>query len=218
MSSSAPTRAKTTELPSQLASLGLNNIADNLDDFLARATQKQLSPSGPRTARPSRSRPQGATKSRATFQTLQNRRFKPIADFDWNWPKKIDRGAIESALTLDFLREGRNFIVLGSNGLGKTMILKNIAHQAVLDGHSVLVRTASDMLDELDSDSPELRRQRLRKYFRPKLLCIDELGLSLLRRKRRRPPLPRRQSSLRRATFHRLDYQSRLQGLEHCFS
>ena len=92
------------------------------------------------------------------------------------WPKKIDRGAIESALTLDFLREGRNFIVLGSNGLGKTMILKNIAHQAVLDGHSVLVRTASDMLDDLDSDSPELRRQRLRKYFRPKLLCIDELG------------------------------------------
>ena len=74
MSSSAPTRAKTTELPSQLASLGLNNIADNLDDFLARATQKTaLSPSGPRTARPSRSRPQGATKSRATFQTLQNR-------------------------------------------------------------------------------------------------------------------------------------------------
>jgi len=40
----------------------------------------------------------------------------------------------------------------------------------------VLVRTASDMLDELDSDSPELRRQRLRKYFHPRLLCIDELG------------------------------------------
>ena len=50
MSSSAPTRAKTTELPSQLASLGLNNIADNLDDFLARATQKQLSPRQGRSA------------------------------------------------------------------------------------------------------------------------------------------------------------------------
>ena len=177
MSSSAPTRAKTTELPSQLASLGLNNIADNLDDFLARATQKQLSP---RQVLEQLARLEVDHKVQRSLERRFKRskigRFKPIADFDWNWPKKIDRGAIESALTLDFLREGRNFIVLGSNGLGKTMILKNIAHQAVLDGHSVLVRTASDMLDELDSDSPELRRQRLRKYFLPKLLCIDELG------------------------------------------
>ena len=30
-------------------------------------------------------------------------RFKPIADYDWNWPKQIDRPAIESALRLDFL-------------------------------------------------------------------------------------------------------------------
>ncbi len=92
-------------------------------------------------------------------------RFKPFVDFDWNWPKKVDRGAIESAMTLHFLREGRNFIMLGSNGLGKTMILKNIAHQAVLEGHSVLVRSASDMLDELNSDSHELLRRRLKNYF-----------------------------------------------------
>ncbi len=222
MSSSAPTRAKTTELPSQLASLGLNNIADNLDDFLARATQKQLSP---RQVLEQLARLEVDHKVQRSLERRFKRskigRFKPIADFDWNWPKKIDRGAIESALTLEFLREGRNFIVLGSNGLGKTMILKNIAYQAVLDGHSVLVRTASDMLDELDSDSPELRRQRLRKFEKvlsTKVALHRRAWLSLLRRKRRRPPLPRRQSSLRRETFHRLDYQSRLQRLEHCFS
>ena len=49
-------------------------------------------------------------------------RFKPLVDFDWDWPKKIDRPLIERALTLDFVPEGRNLILLGANGLGKTMI------------------------------------------------------------------------------------------------
>ena len=46
----------------------------------------------------------------------------------------------------------------------------------MLAGHSVLVRTAAELLDELDCDSPDLRRRRLRKYIRPRLLCVDELG------------------------------------------
>jgi DNA replication protein DnaC len=175
--SSSDLTTTTTELRLLLASIGLKNIAENLDDFLARATQKQLSPL---QVLEQLARIEIDDKGRRSLERRLKRskigRFKPIADFDWNWPKKIDRGSIESAMTLHFLREGRNFIMLGSNGLGKTMILKNIAHQAVLEGHSVLVRTVSDMLDELDSDSPELLRRRLKNYFRPSLLCIDEIG------------------------------------------
>ena len=52
--------------------------------------------------------------------------FKPMADFDWSWPTKIERDVIERALTLDFLREARNLILVGRNGLGKTMIAQNI--------------------------------------------------------------------------------------------
>ena len=59
-------------------------------------------------------------------------RFKPIADFDWNWPKKIDHDSIERALILEFIPEAHNLILLGSNGLVKTMIAKNIAHAADL--------------------------------------------------------------------------------------
>jgi DNA replication protein DnaC len=44
-------------------------------------------------------------------------RFKPLADFDWHWPKKIDRPLIERALTLDFLASGRNLILCGTNDL-----------------------------------------------------------------------------------------------------
>ena len=72
-----------------------------------------------------------------------------MADFDWNWPKKIERDLIERALTLDFIREGRNLVLIGTNGLGKTMIAKNIAHQAVLAGFSVLFTTAAELIEDL---------------------------------------------------------------------
>jgi hypothetical protein len=103
-------------------------------------------------------------------------RFKPIADFDWNWPKKIERGLIERALTLEFIREGRNLALIGSNGLGKTMIARNIAHQAILAGYSVLSTTAAELIEDLRSCSPETLRRRLARYTRPHLLCIDEVG------------------------------------------
>lgn len=99
-----------------------------------------------------------------------------MADFNWNWPTKIDRSTIERALTLDFIPEARNLIVMGTNGLGKTMIVQNIAHAAVQAGHTVLFRTASEILADLHCDSPQRLRRRLQHYARPALLCIDELA------------------------------------------
>jgi len=103
-------------------------------------------------------------------------RFRPMADFNWNWPTKIDRSTIQRALTLDFIPDARNFILMGTNGLGKTMIAQSIALAAVQAGHTVLFRTASEILAELHCDSPQILRRRLQHYARPALLCIDELA------------------------------------------
>ena len=51
--------------------------------------------------------------------------FKPIADFDWTWPRKIDRQAIDDLFGLGYIAEGINVILVGPNGVGKTLILKN---------------------------------------------------------------------------------------------
>jgi DNA replication protein DnaC len=56
------------------------------------------------------------------------------------------------------------------------MITKNLAHQAVVAGHTVLFRTAAELIEDLQVDSPELRRRRLSQLSRPHLLCIDEVG------------------------------------------
>jgi len=83
---------------------------------------------------------------------------------------------IERALTLDFLAEARNLILVGRNGLGKTMIAQNICHAAVLAGRSVLFRSAAAILEELQRQGPEGRRIKLRTYANAGLLCIDEVG------------------------------------------
>ncbi len=103
--------------------------------------------------------------------------FKPIVDFDWDWPKKIDREAIDELLTVGFIKTGHNSVLVGPNGVGKTMILKNVAHQALIRGHTVRFATASDMLADLaaQESSPALAR-RMRRYVVPQLLCVDEVG------------------------------------------
>ena len=37
--------------------------------------------------------------------------FKPIEDFDWSWPKKIDRVQIEDLLRLDWLTSATNVVL-----------------------------------------------------------------------------------------------------------
>lgn len=173
----SPATNPTSDLARQLVQIGLHATAAGLDDFIARATTtrgnaRALLDMIVRTELQERSR----RSLERRLQRARLGRFKPMVDFDWNWPKRIDRDVIERALALDFIREGRNLILLGTNGLGKTMITKNIAHQAILAGHSVLYRTAPDLIADLQIDSPESRRRRLAHYARPQLLCIDEVG------------------------------------------
>ena len=104
-------------------------------------------------------------------------KFKLMADFDWNWARKIDREAIEETLTARFIPEGVNVVLYGPNGVGKTMIEQNIAFQALLLGHSVRFVTASEMLADLAAqDSSASLSRRVARYANPALLCVDEVG------------------------------------------
>ena len=103
--------------------------------------------------------------------------FKAMADFDWTWPSRVDREAVDDLLSLKLVDEGVNAVLIGPNGVGKTMILRNIAHEATLRGHTVRFTTASDMLSDLAAqESSAALARRLRRYVQPRLLCIDEVG------------------------------------------
>jgi DNA replication protein DnaC len=103
--------------------------------------------------------------------------FKHMVDFDWEWPKQVDREAIDEALTGHFIPKGINLVLYGSNGVGKTMIEQNIAFQALLLGYSVRFVSASEMLADLAvQDSSSSLNRRVARYANPALLCIDEVG------------------------------------------
>lgn len=111
------------------------------------------------------------------IRTSKVGRFKPIADFDWSWPDKIDRPLIEELMQLGFIEEATNVILAGPNGVGKSTIAQNIVHQALLRGHTVLCASASAMLNDLDAqDTSTALARRLRRYVNPAVLLIDEVG------------------------------------------
>src|ERR1700693_5865315 len=104
-------------------------------------------------------------------------RFKAVCDFDWTWPKRCDRATFEALMSLDFLKDAANAVLVGPNGVGKTTLARNLAHQALIHGHTVLFTSAGQLLGDLAAlDSDSALRRRLRHYARPDLLAIDEVG------------------------------------------
>ena len=104
-------------------------------------------------------------------------RFKPMAEFDWAWPKDIDRAAIEELFTFGFVKEAANVLFLGANAVGKSMICRNLAYEGVKKGFSARFTTASAMLNDLASqDGSRALNLALRRYIRPRILIVDEVG------------------------------------------
>jgi len=104
-------------------------------------------------------------------------RFKPLSDFDWSWPHQCDRQAIEALMQLDFIQQVSNVIFCGPNGVGKSTIACNIAHQAILQGYTVLFTTAGHMLNDLASqEGDNALRRRIKQYVQSQLLVVDEVG------------------------------------------
>ncbi len=104
-------------------------------------------------------------------------RFKPLCEFDWDWPIKCDRDVIEEWMRASFIKDATNPILCGPNGVGKSTIARNIGYQVVMQGHTVLFTTAGAMLNDLAAqDGDNALRRRLQYYAKPTLLIIDEVG------------------------------------------
>lgn len=165
-------------LHEQLHTIGLRHVSGELDDIVALATKKRW---GPTQLLEYIAELEVADRARRSLERRVGRsrigRLKPMSDFDWAWPTRIDRDAVEAALRLDFLSHAGNVVLVAPQGLGKTMIAQNIAHAALQAGHSVLFVQASQMLLDLGAqDSARALDRRIRHYCRPTLLVVDEIG------------------------------------------
>lgn len=103
--------------------------------------------------------------------------FRSMEEFDWEWPEKIDSLLIKQLLTGSFIRAKENVILIGPEGVGKTMIAKNLALIAINQGLRARFVNASTLVNDLASHSPGASKERtFTKYTSPHVLIIDEIG------------------------------------------
>lgn len=158
-----------TDQQKRAARLGLHGLAAHLDDAVSEEWPEKL------MAWEEEARLQRSLERRMKAANLG--RFKGMGDFDWKHPKRVDRRLVEDLFNLSFIEAGVNIIIVGPNGVGKTMIARNLAHAALIGGFTAQFASCSALLNDLASeDSATALERRLRKLCRPSVLVLDEVG------------------------------------------
>lgn len=111
---------------------------------------------------------------------LQFARFpvpKRLCDFDFSAQPSLDPRLVEELATGRFLYEGRNLVLLGPPGVGKTHIAIGLGVMTCELGHRVYFTSAMDLARKLTLAVEQNRLHRqLCALTQPKLLIIDEVG------------------------------------------
>lgn len=106
---------------------------------------------------------------------------KTLDAFDFSFQPSLSERYLRELADLSFLQTATNVVFLGPPGVGKTHLSIGVAVCALEAGYSVLFTTLAHLAEDLSSaPHPSMLRQRLRRYLRPRLLIIDEVGYTKL--------------------------------------
>jgi DNA replication protein DnaC len=165
-------------LDALLDRLRLPHIKSHYQDLATRAAQKQLSHLAYLAELIEGEA--GVRESRAIERRIRKARFpliKTMDDFQWGWPKKINRLQIQNLFRLAFIEDNINPVFISNVGLGKTRIALALGHAACVAGHSVLFTTAVDIINTLAAaQATGTLKREMSRYLKPRLLIVDELG------------------------------------------
>ena len=103
--------------------------------------------------------------------------LKTVDDFDFTYQSTVKLALLGSALSPDFVTDGRNIILHGKPGRGKTHLAVAIGYRAIQNGFDTLFVTAAELIEDLHVASRDSRlADALVRYVSPHVLIVDEVG------------------------------------------
>lgn len=102
-----------------------------------------------------------------------------LEDIDWQSPRGLDRGLIQSLAACQWVKEHLNILIAGPTGVGKTWLACALAHKACREGHTALYFRLAHLLRELTIAKGDGRYTKLlARLARTEVLVLDDLGLA----------------------------------------
>jgi DNA replication protein DnaC len=172
----------------KLVAMKLKGMAEALRRWMEQPKEKELTPldlAGLLADAEWRHREQRKLTGR--LRTARFRQDACVEDIDYQHPRGLQKAVMLDLAACRWVEAHQQVIITGPTGLGKSYLACALGQKACREGHSVVYRRASRLLDELaQARADGTHFQLLRRLAKAEVLILDDFGLEVLNASQRK--------------------------------